>query len=102
MRYIYYVNGKKFTTDFYYRVPWGEVSSYSENTPAYEDTLTGEKLWCEIRDRWHRLTGPSYINEDGIKRFCLNGKHYKNVHDWLKDHPNQTNAFQVEMLLKYT
>jgi hypothetical protein len=88
MRYIYYVNGKKFTTDFYYRVPWGEVSSYSENTPAYEDTLTGEKLWCLKGIIYHRLTGPAFIRGDGSIEFYLNDKRYENVKEWINNHPN--------------
>jgi hypothetical protein len=97
---IYYIDGKKFTADNNDIIPWFYISSPDENTPAAENLKTGEKLWCEKGDKWHRLTGPAYIWVDYA--YGLNGIQYHNIHDWLKDHPNQDNAFQIEMLLKYT
>jgi hypothetical protein len=102
MRYIYYIDGKKFTTDKTHEIPLSKISSPDENTPAYENLETGYTVWCLKNCRWHRLTGPAVINSDGSEQFWLNDHAYKNVKDWLKDHPNQDNAFQIEMLLKYT
>jgi hypothetical protein len=101
MTYIYYIDGEKFTTDHQIKTPWGDISSPNEDTPAIEDLKSEYKFWCEKGDIAHRLTGPAYISNNGTKSFYLNNKHYDNVTDWLKDHPNQDNAFQVEMLLKY-
>jgi hypothetical protein len=100
--FIYYVNRKKYTTDDEEDIPWHKVSSPNENKPAVEYILTGYKVWCKKRYFRHRLTGPAIIWPDGYLEYWLNWKKYKNIHDWLKDHPNQTNTFQVEMLLKYT
>jgi hypothetical protein len=107
---IFYIDGKKYTVDVN-RVCDKDIiqkkkltldySSPDEQTPAWENLKTGEKLWCEKGWRWHRLTGPAVIRLDGTKEFWLFNKKYENVTDWLKDHPNQTNAFQVEMFLKY-
>jgi hypothetical protein len=102
MTYIYYNNNKKYKTKEGYKIPFDKISSPNEETPAYEDLESGEKLWSEKGRIWHRLTGPAIIRPDGSNEFYLNGKNYENVQDWLKEHPNQTNAFQVEMLLKYT
>jgi hypothetical protein len=100
--YIYYIDGQKFTTENYDDIPWDDFSSPDEETPALENQAEKEKVWCEKGFIWHRLMGPAYIDNDEFYRFWLNDKEYDNIHDWLKDHPNQTNAFQVEMLLKYT
>jgi hypothetical protein len=97
---IYYIDGKKYTTDDEKEISWNNISSPDENTPAAENLKTGENLWCLKGDKWHRLTGPAYIWVDYA--YGLNGKRYYNIHDWLKDHPNQSNAFQIEMLLKHT
>jgi hypothetical protein len=102
MTYVYYVDGEKFTTDKTHEIPLSKISSPDENTPAWENLSTGKKYWCNKGLFLHRLTGPAVINSDGQEHFWLNDNAYKNVHDWLKDHPNQDNAFQVEMLLKYT
>jgi hypothetical protein len=102
MKYIYYIDGEKFLTDIRKLIPWDVISSPNENTPAYEDINTGSKAWCEKGQILHRLTGPARIMVDGTCQFYLNGKYYENIHDWLKDHPNQDNTFQVEMLLKYS
>jgi hypothetical protein len=99
-KFTYYINGEKFTTDNYREIPEYEISSPNEQTPAYERS-DGIKFWCKKGHILHRLTGPTCISPDGYY-FYLNNKIYYNVKDWLKDHPNQTNAFQVEMLLKYT
>jgi hypothetical protein len=99
---IYYINGEKFTSENYDDIPWLDISSPDENTPAYEDLETGQKIWCEKNNGWHRLTGPAYSWPTGREEFYLNGTRYKKVKDWLKVHPYQDNAFQVEMLLKYT
>jgi hypothetical protein len=100
--FIYYIDKVKFVIDDYNKIPFNEISSPDEQTPAYENLTTGEKVWCLKGDFWHRLTGPTRIWPDGKEDFCLNGKRYYNIKEWLKDHPNQDNAFQVEMLLKYT
>jgi hypothetical protein len=102
MRCIYYIDGEKFTTDNYDDIMWDKISSLNEQTPAYEDLSTGEKLWYNKGLILHRLTGPTYFRADGSYAFWLNDKKYDNVEYWLKDHPNQDNAFQVEMVLKYT
>jgi hypothetical protein len=101
MKFVYYIDGKKYKIDAYSKIPHDKISSPDENTPAFEDLSTGEKLWCNEKDFWHRLTGPAYIEPNGSYYFYLNGEYYSNIKEWLKDHPNQTNAFQVEMLLKY-
>jgi hypothetical protein len=94
MTYVYYVDGEKFTTDNYDDIPWDDISSPNENTPAFEDLSTGEKIWCEKGYRWHRLTGPAYFDND---RFCfwLNDKEYENIEEWIKDHPNPDLYFDV-------
>jgi hypothetical protein len=79
-----------------------EISSPNENTPAYENLSNGYKLWCKRGWFWHRLTGPAFISDNGRKEFCLNDKPYENIHVWLEEHPNQDNAFQVEMILKWS
>jgi hypothetical protein len=101
MKFIYYVDGEKFTTDVWDEIPWDEMSSLDENTPAWEDLTDGSKEWCKKGRIWHRLTGPALIDFDGTEYFWLNGKEYKNFQAWLNAHPNQDNAFQIEMLLKY-
>jgi hypothetical protein len=100
---MYYIDGKKYTTNDWNEIPRYELSSPDENTPALEDLETGYKYWCKKGKFLHRLTGPASINnKDNSGAFWLNGNYYYNFHDWLKVHPNQDNAFQVEMLLKYT
>jgi hypothetical protein len=101
--FVYYIDGKKFTTKKINKIPDNVISTPDENTPALENLLNGFKIWCLKGDIFHRLNGPAVIRSDGTKEFYLNGKYYgKNIHDWLKHHPNQDNTFQVEMLLKYT
>jgi hypothetical protein len=102
MKYIYYVDGKKFTTNDSDEINRYIISSPDENTPALENLSTGSKLWCKKGYIWHRLTGPAYIYHDKSEQFWLNDKRYVNVKKWLIDHPNQSNAFQIEMLLKYS
>jgi hypothetical protein len=102
MKYIYYIDGKKFTTDEYVNIPFDIISSPDENTPAWEDLTDGEKGWCKKGYVLHRLIGPAKIWADSDKWFYLNGIHYTNIKDWLKAHPNQDNTFQIEMLLKYS
>jgi hypothetical protein len=103
MTYVYYNNNKKYKTKEGYKIPFDKISSPNEDTPAYEDLESGEKRWCEKGRIWHRLTGPAIIHSNGSEWFYLNDIcYYENVKDWLEDHPNQENAFQVEMLLKYT
>ncbi len=102
MKYIYYIDGEKFTNDNANEIPFREISSPNEQTPTFEDLETGHKFWCLKGWYWHRLTGPARIWPDGSYSFWLNDHAYKNVNDWLKEHPNQDNTFQVEMLLKYS
>jgi hypothetical protein len=99
---IYYIDGEKYIAKKYENIPIYKISSPNENTPAYENLESGYKFWCKKGDINHRLTGPSSIWPDGYLEYWLNGKKYENVNDWLKHHPNKDNAFQVEMLLKYT
>jgi hypothetical protein len=87
MRYIYYIDGKKFTTYDFWNIPWDVISFPNENTPAYEDTLTDEKSWFKERS-FHRLTGPAYISPEGNKYFYLNGVSYETIKEWISDHPN--------------
>jgi hypothetical protein len=87
MRYIYYVDGEKFTTDSE-DIPWKEISFPDEQTPAFENLLIGLKVWCERGWILHRLMGPVRIWSDGTKEFWLNDKGYANVKEWIKDHPN--------------
>jgi hypothetical protein len=87
MTYVYYIDGKKFTTDDHAEIPIDEISSPDENTPAYEE-INGFKVWCEKYYRWHRLTGPAFIPRNEKEEFWLNNREYDNVHAWLKDHPN--------------
>jgi hypothetical protein len=104
MTYIYYIDGEKFIAEKYVFDLNKQllISSPDEETPAFEELEIGYKYWCKKGYHWHRLTGPAYIDYDGNYDFYLNDNAYKNVHDWLKDHPNQDNVFQVEMLLKYS
>jgi hypothetical protein len=103
MKYIYYIDGEKFTTNNISDVAWDDISSPDENTPAYNNISEVYKVWCKKGRKCHRLRGPAQIFSDGTTWFCLYGKFYfKNIHSWLEDHPNQDNAFQVEMLLKYS
>jgi hypothetical protein len=85
---IYYIDGEQYTTEEFDDIPLHDISSPDENTPAFQDTLTSEKLWCEKNYRWHRLTGPTLIRPDETVGFWLNDKKYHNVRDWIKDHPN--------------
>jgi hypothetical protein len=100
--FIYYVDGEKFTSDNFHEIPWGEISSPDEQTPAYEDLLNGYRSWVKKGGDFHRLTGPARTWIEGDVQFWLNGIDYINVYDWLKEHPNKSEAFHVEMLLKYT
>jgi hypothetical protein len=86
--FVYYIDGKRYTTNDYDSIPWLEFSSPDENTPALENLKTGFKVWCKRGSIYHRLTGPAKIWSDGTEKFCLNDKKYDNVKDWLKDHPN--------------
>jgi outer membrane protein assembly factor BamB len=100
---IYYIDGKKFIKSKNKKIPWDYISSPDEQTPAYEDTLTGEKIWCKKLRAYHRLTGPAEIFPDGKKYFYLNSVcYYNDIKYWLSFHPNQDNAFQIEMLLKWS
>ncbi len=101
MRYIYYIDGEKFTTDVYDEIPRWVISSFDDITPAFE-TSSGFKVWCEKGHIRHRLTGPAVIYADETVQFWLSGYYYENVKDWLVKHPNQDNTFKVEMLLKYS
>jgi hypothetical protein len=99
---VYYIDGEKFITDGG-EIPFYEISSPDDQMPAYENLLTGFKLWRGKDYRLHRLIGPALIDTGGNKEFWLNDKLYENIHYWLKEHhSNQDNAFQIEMLLKYT
>jgi hypothetical protein len=89
MKYLYYIDGQKFTTDNKNRIPWNHISSPDEQTPAFENLSTGEKRWCLKGQIDHRLIGPARINKYKIGGFYLNNVYYyNNVSQWLKDHPN--------------
>jgi hypothetical protein len=88
MRYIYYIDGKKFTTDYYVNVPIYEISNPVENTPAFEDTLSGEKIWCLKGRCFHRLTGPVHVTDNGVEDFWLNGIYYPRIKEWIAFHPD--------------
>jgi hypothetical protein len=87
MRYIYYIDGQKFITNNHDEIPHYEFSSPNENTPAYENLKTGQKLWCLKGYRWHRLTGPALIHRTGCD-YWIEGEYYETVKEWLTDHPN--------------
>jgi hypothetical protein len=95
MHIIYYVDGKEYKTDYYSNVPWDDISSPDENTPAIENLKTRFKFWCLKRINYHRLTGPSRIWANGDKWFCLNGKKYETIKEWIKDHPNPDMYFDA-------
>jgi hypothetical protein len=61
MRYIYYIDNKKHITEIYDIIPWDDISSPDENTPAFEDLSTGYRSWVEKGRKFHRLTGPAVI-----------------------------------------
>jgi hypothetical protein len=88
MHIIYYVDGKQYKTDYYSNVPWEDISSPDENTPAIENLETGLKFWCKKQFFRHRLTGPARIRSDGKEEFYLNEKRYENIREWINDHPN--------------
>jgi hypothetical protein len=97
-RYIYYIDGKKFSSDNYLVIPWYKISSPNENTPAFENLKTGEKIWCLKGNKFHRLTGPAAIRYNATYEFYLNDKcYYNNLQDWLKDHPNKSESFKSKM-----
>jgi hypothetical protein len=95
MRYIYYIDGEKFTTDNYYDIPRYKISSPDEQTPALENILTGKKFWCLKSWQNHRLTGPAIINKDGHERFYLNGIYYPTIREWINEHPNPDMYFDA-------
>jgi hypothetical protein len=88
MRFIYYIDGEKFTTNNYDEVPIYEISFLDENTPALEDLKTGHKRWCFKGRILHRLTGPAHIADNGVEDFWLNGIYYRRIKEWIKVHPN--------------
>jgi hypothetical protein len=88
-QYIYYIDGKKYTTENYDNIDFYEISSINEQTPAYENVITGKKIWCEKRFKLHRLIGPAEIHDNGTENYYLNGKcYYSNINYWLTEHPN--------------
>jgi hypothetical protein len=88
MRYVYYIDNEKYTTENYDEVPIYEISSPDENTPVFENLITGQKLWCLKGFIWHRLTGPALIECNGFEEFYLNDKKYYYVREWINNHPN--------------
>ena len=88
MKFIYYVDGKKYTTNNADNIPWDKISSPDENTPAYEYRLTSEKLCCGKGTIYHRLNGPAFIGSDRSVEFWINNTYYDNIKEWIKDHPN--------------
>jgi hypothetical protein len=102
IRYIYYIDGERFTTDDRGEVLNDYVSSPDEDTPAFENLLLGFKVWCLKGLILHRLTGPARILSDGSYTFCLNGNYYKTVKEWIKDHPNPDLYFNTIGILTET
>jgi hypothetical protein len=86
--YVYYIDGEQFKTKYYSKIPFINVSSLNENTPAYESLTDYYKEWCKKGRIWHRLTGPARIFSNGREEFYLNDKKYKTVKEWINDHPN--------------
>jgi hypothetical protein len=93
--FVYYIDGQKFAIHDYNKIPWMEISSPDEQTPAYENLLTGYKEWVEKGHRYHRLTGPARIHPDETVVFWLNDKYYENVNEWITEHPNPDLYFDV-------
>jgi hypothetical protein len=89
MTYIYYIDGTKHLVEIRNKkIPWKEISSPDEYTPALEDLSDGYKFYCEINEQIHRLTGPAEIYPNKRLLYGLNGRVFNNVNDWLKHHPN--------------
>jgi hypothetical protein len=44
---VYYIDGEKFITNGSDEIPWQEISSPNEQTPAFENLKTGNKNWVE-------------------------------------------------------
>jgi hypothetical protein len=86
--FVYYVNGQRFETDNFGKIPWFDISSPNENTPALEDLSDGYKEWCLKGRIRHRLIGPSVLYSNGNYDFFLNENYYETVNEWIKAHPN--------------
>jgi hypothetical protein len=99
---VYYVDGEKFTTENYDEISIRKISSPNENTPAWENLKTGEKLWMKKGFVRHRLTGPAEITSDGREEFWLYKKYYENVKDWINNHPNPDLYFNAIGILTET
>jgi hypothetical protein len=87
MHIIYYIDGIEYKTDYKNQISFYKISSLDEITPAFENLKTGFKYWCEKGRNPHRLIGPAIYWSDGREEFCLNGKYYENVKDWINNHP---------------
>jgi hypothetical protein len=88
LRFIYYIDGEKFTTeDKFSNSLWKKISSPDDNTPAFE-TSNGYKFYCHLDEQIYRLNGPAEITSDGREDFYLNGKRYETIKEWINDHPN--------------
>jgi hypothetical protein len=98
---IYWIDNNRYSTNDYSSIPFDEISSPNEQTPAYENTLTGNKCWYNKGGIPHRLTGPAVIGSNKTYEFWLNGKLYHTVQDWLNAHPDQSVNFQTNMLMFY-
>jgi hypothetical protein len=88
MTYVYYIDGKKYTTNNFYKIPLDNISSLNENTPAFENLLNGYRFWCSKDRILHRLTGTALIYHDKSEYFYLNDKSYVNIKEWINNHPN--------------
>jgi hypothetical protein len=86
--YIYYIDGKKFTTDDFHDIPIDDISSPDNQIPGYEDLLRNIKIWLEKGEIKHRLIGPAIIVTNKKEIYYINDKKYENVKEWIKDHPN--------------
>jgi hypothetical protein len=87
-RYVYFIDGEKFTTNNYDDIPLFDISSPNENIPAFENLESGYKFWCKRGFFRQRLTGPAIIWSHGTKQFYLDDIYYQNIRDWINDHPN--------------
>ena len=77
-------NGEFVTTDLI-KIPWDDLHSPNEETPALISTH-GTIQW-RFEGKKHRLSGPAVIWPNGGKRFYLNGNSY-DFKEWIQNHPN--------------
>lgn len=75
-----------------------KLHSPDDYTPAWMEIETGNKEYW-YNGKLHCEWGPALTV---FNEFYLHGKFYgKNIEKYLKDHPNQNEKFQTEMLIKW-